>query len=126
LIGYGIRICVPLLIGFVIARYFGPEGALAASFGAAMGALLLSWPVIMLWDLVVSPGFKPLYAQFLLLYLLNMITFFYMAKLGSIFGLQVSAGPIQSISLPKIVESSLIAIVGGAGSKFVEHLILAS
>ena len=132
--GYGIRICIPLLVGFVVTRYVGPEGVLAASFGAAMAALLLCWPVIVLWDKVVSEGFQKLYGQFLLLYILNTITFFYMARLGSIFGLQLGPGPLQTISfskiielsLSKIIETSIIAIIGGVGAKYVEHLILTS
>jgi hypothetical protein len=125
LTGLAIRLCVPLLVGFVIGRSFAQPGELAASVGAAAAALLLCWPVIVFWDLVVTEGFKELYAQFLLLYVLYTVTFFYMARIGAIFGVQMrNRGSIFSINVSKIIESAVIAIIGGVGARFVESLIL--
>ena len=123
--GFAIRLSIPLIVGFLIGRIFGLEGELAASVGASAAALALCWPVIVLWDIVVVEGFRQLYGQFMLLYFFYCLAFFYMARIGALFGIQVSSrGSKLAISLSKIIESALIAIIGGVGTKFVEHLII--
>jgi hypothetical protein len=127
MIGFAVRLCIPLLVGFIIGRVFGRPGELAASVGAAMAAVLMCWPVVVLWNVAVTPDFKELYGQFMLLYLLNGVTFFYMAKVGAIFGGVISTrAPVLSLNFPKIIEASVIAIISGVGEKFVEHLVLKS
>ncbi len=126
-VGFGVRLCIPLLAGFIIGRVFGPQGELAAPVGAAMAAVLMCWPVVVLWDVAVTPDFKDLYGQFLLLYLLNGVAFFYMARVGTIFGGVMSTrAPVLTLNFSKIIESSVIAIISGVGAKFVEHLVLKS
>ena len=124
LIGLAIRLCIPLLAGFFVGRLFGPGGQLAAPFGAAAGALLLCWPVIVLWDLVVADPFKGQYGQFLLLYILYCVLFYYMARIGVTLGSQTTQISGPRINLSKIIESSAGAIVAAVGTQFVQHLIL--
>jgi hypothetical protein len=127
MIGFAVRLCIPLLVGFIIGRVFGRPGELAASVGAAMAAVLMCWPVVVLWDIAVTPNFQKMFGQFLLLYLFNGVSFFYMARLGAIFGSVMSArAPALSLNFSKIIESSVIAIIGGVGAKYVEHLVITS
>jgi hypothetical protein len=124
LVGLAIRLCIPLLAGFFVGRIFGLGGQLAAPLGAAAGALLLCWPVIVLWDLVVADPFKKQFGQFLLLYILYCVLFYYMGKIGAMLGAQTSLISGSRINVPKIIESSLGAIVTAVGTQFVQHLIL--
>src|SRR5262249_1545400 len=91
------------IAGFVIGRFYGLEGTLPASIGAAAAALFLCWPVIVFWDVVVTEEFRKLHSQFMTLYALYVICFFYVAKIGAFLGTQVrSRGPILSLNLSKI------------------------
>lgn len=133
-IGLALRLIVPVLVGFFIVRTFGVTEELAASAGAAGGAILLCWPVIILWKLVVTKNFVDQFGQFILLYVLSAVAFFYMARIGATFGriiidtklLDVSLGKIlQSVS-SKIIELSIIALLSAIGIKFMENVVLKS
>lgn len=132
IIGFGIRLLIPALAGFIVVRVFGPTQELAASAGAAGAAIMLCWPVIILWKLVVTESFQPMYGQFMLLYILGAVSFFYMAKIGAVFGrILIDAkildlGKVFRDSSSKIIESSLIAIISSVGIKVVENLVLKS
>jgi hypothetical protein len=125
IMGYLIRLAAPLVAGFIIGRVFGLEGALAASTGAAAAALLLCWPVIVLWSRVVTGDFYEHYYEFITLYVLNMISFFYVARIGCLLGAQMkSKGPVLSLNFGKIVEAVIIATASGVGSKVLEKYIV--
>jgi hypothetical protein len=134
IIGFSIRLLIPALVGFFVVRTFGASADLAASAGAAGGAILLCWPVIVLWKLVVTKDFRDLYGQFMLLYMLGAVAFFYMARIGAAFGkimmdtklLNISALKILQDSSSKIIESSLIALISAVGMKFMENVVLKS
>jgi hypothetical protein len=134
IIGLALRLLVPVLVGFFTVRVFGVAEELAASAGAAGGAILLCWPVIILWDLVVTKDFADQFGQFMLLYLLSAVAFFYMARIGAAFGrimidtklLDVSFTKILQSSSSKIIESSLIALLSTIGIKFMESVVLKS
>ncbi len=127
LIGLAIRLCIPLLAGFLVGRLFGAEAQLAAPIGAAAGALLLCWPVIVLWDLVVASSFKRQYGSFLLLYILYCILFYYTARLGATLGTQTSLiSPLSArkIDVTKFIETILGVVATGIGTQLVQHVIL--
>jgi hypothetical protein len=132
IIGFAIRLLIPAIAGFIVVRTLGPSQELAASAGAAAAAILLCWPVIVLWKLVVTESFQEMYGQFMLLYVLGAVSFFYMAKIGATFGrILVEAkvfdlGKVFRESSSKIIESSLIAIISSVGIKIVENLVLKS
>jgi hypothetical protein len=127
IIGFSIRLLIPALVGFFVVRTFGASAGLAASAGAAGGAILLCWPVIVLWKLVVTRDFREMYGQFMLLYMLGAVAFFYMARIGTVFGkimmdtklLNISALKILQDSSSKIIESSLIALISAIGMNVV-------
>jgi hypothetical protein len=134
IIGFSIRLLIPALVGFFVVRTFGASADLAACAGAAGAAILLCWPVIVLWKFVVTREFRDLYGQFMLLYMLGGVAFFYMARIGAAFGkimmdtrlLNVSALKIVQDSSSKIIESSLIALISAVGMKLMENLVLKS
>jgi hypothetical protein len=134
IIGFSIRLLIPALVGFFVVRTFGASADLTAAAGAAGGAILLCWPVIVLWKLVVTKDFRDLYGQFMLLYMLGAVAFFYMARIGAAFGkimmdtklLNISALKILQDSSSKIIESSLIALISAVGMKFMENVVLRS
>lgn len=132
IIGFAIRLLIPALAGFIVVRTFGPSQELAASAGAAAAAIMLCWPVIVLWKLVVTESFQEMFGQFMLLYVLGAVSFFYMAKIGAAFGrILVDArvfdlGKVVRESSSKIIESSLIAIISSVGIKVLENLVLKS
>jgi hypothetical protein len=55
---------------------------LTAATGAALGAALLSWPAIVLWEFVVSEPVLNFRVQFILVYILYIISFAYIACTG--------------------------------------------
>lgn len=127
IVGYLIRLLAPLLAGFVIGRIYGLEDLIAAPFGAALAAFILCWPVIVLWDRVVSTDFINHYSEFITLYVLNMIAFFYVARIGCILGAQMKVhGPVIRLNLSKIIEGVIIAVASGVAEKVVENIILKS
>lgn len=132
IIGFAIRLLIPALAGFIVVRTFGPTQELAASAGAAAAAIMLCWPVIVLWKLVVTEGFRDMFGQFMLLYVLGAVSFFYMAKIGAVFGGILVDAKILDLnkvlreSASKIIEPSLVAIITSVGTKVLENLVLKS
>lgn len=99
--GYGplpflIKLLIPFAIGVCYFKLFKDRDAklshrgegqrvnleLTASFGALFGALLLSWPAIVLWELIVSPAIYSYRMQFVLVYLLYMASFAWVSCAG--------------------------------------------
>ena len=134
IVGFAIRLLVPVLAGFIVVRTFGPTAELAACAGSTAAAIILCWPVIVLWKLVVAESFQDMYGQFMLLYVLGAVSFFYMARIGATFAgilsdaklLDISLWKILQTSSSKIVESSLIAVFTAVGVKFLENVVLKS
>jgi hypothetical protein len=123
---YLVRLAFPFLVAIVIGRLYGVQGILPASIGAAAAALLLSWPVIVLWERVVARSFETYYSQFLMLYVLSSIAFFYVARIGAFIGVKLKERGMFQFSAAKIVEALLIACATSVAKVFVEHLILRS
>jgi len=132
IIGFAIRLLIPALAGFIVVRTFGPSHELAASAGAAAAAIMLCWPVVVLWKLVVTDDFQDMFGQFLLLYILGAVSFFYMAKIGAVFGRILADARIFDLrkviqeSSAKIIEPALVAIITSVGGKVLENLVLKS
>jgi hypothetical protein len=92
-------------------RLFGAEEILAGALGAGAGALLLCWPIIILWDYVVSNDWRGLYTQFMALYTLYILMFFYMGRLRAMLSTAVRT-PSIGLDYRKIIESVSITVVG--------------
>jgi hypothetical protein len=99
--GYGllpffVKMLIPFMVGatyfhFAKARDASLEPTarrplinleLTAGAGAALGALLLSWPAIVLWELVVSPTIYLYRLQFFIVYVLYIVSFWWIACAG--------------------------------------------
>lgn len=76
-----IRFFIVLLTVFIVAfATFQRFEIQNYAFGAAFAALLLTWPVISLWDWVVREEWQALKLMFLAIYLLYMIAFYFTGK----------------------------------------------
>ena len=54
------------------------------AFGGAFAALLLTWPVISLWDTAVSNDWQSMRGKFLVIYAIYIIAFYFTAKFASL------------------------------------------
>jgi hypothetical protein len=68
------------LVGVLEANGINLE--LTAQTGAGLGALLMAWPAIVLWEFVVSDAVLALRFQFILVYALYVASFAYLASTG--------------------------------------------
>jgi len=99
--GYGllpflVKLLIPFTVGVVFFNRFKHRDAtllstsdhqkinveLTAASGAAFGAILLSWPAIVLWEFIVSPAIFSYRVQFVFVYILYIISFGYVACAG--------------------------------------------
>lgn len=122
--GLGIRLAIPCLAGFLVVRLFSAGEINAGALGAGAGALLLCWPVILLWDYVVTKEWRDFYAQFLALYTLYVIMFFYMGRLGGMLSAALRM-PSLALNYGKIIETVTVTVVGGVLTKFLEAILIA-
>jgi len=133
-----IRFTVVFITVFLIAfATFGKLEIQNYSFGAAMAAILLTWPVLSLWDWVVREEWQALKFTFLAIYLLYAIAFFFTGKAAgqcafvlrnrlanSGFGQPIEAAAdgshvVFQTSLKEMLNSCMVA---GATSAFVYAL----
>jgi len=112
-----IKLVIPVLIGFLLYylpfhwmritrgsnvshrtlyRYLSRQSQLTAKMTGFFGALLMAWPIIVYWDIVVSPDRIGLKLPFLFAYILYFIGYAYFADLGV-----VLAKLLLQASLPK-------------------------
>lgn len=59
------------------------------AFGGAFAALLLTWPVISLWDVAVNADWQSMRGKFLIIYAVYIVAFFFTAKLASLASLYI-------------------------------------
>jgi len=98
----GLKLLIPCMVGFllfylpcqwmrlggsrsgyrVIYRYLALQSDLSARFVGFLSALLLAWPFIIYWDVLMQPDLQHLQFSFLLVYLLYFISYSYFAGLG--------------------------------------------
>jgi hypothetical protein len=82
----GIRLAIPLIVGFVLAAMLGTEEIASIALGAALAAFLLAWPVAVLWQGVVAGRYHDLRTVFLLFYACYVASFGTLAWLGAVIG----------------------------------------
>jgi hypothetical protein len=98
----GIKLLVPTFIGFCLfylphhwlslsndksgsdplVRYLGEQADLTARCSAFFAALLMAWPFIIYWDLMVPPNLNEHRVAFYFIYLLYFISYAYFSSLG--------------------------------------------
>ncbi|WP_298441920.1 hypothetical protein [uncultured Ferrimonas sp.] len=72
----------PLLAGFLLYFLWREQAHIAVPVGAGLAALSHSWPVILLWDWVVSAAWSQQQSLFMVLYMLYVLLYFHLARLG--------------------------------------------
>jgi hypothetical protein len=65
-----------------VARYLAFQAELSAKAAAFFGALLMAWPFIVYWDLMVPPNLNEHRIAFYFIYLLYLISYAYFAAFG--------------------------------------------
>lgn len=120
-----IRLAIPFIAGFLVGRFFPEDGITAAGVGAAFAALLLCWPVIVMWDRVVTPDWHSEYSKFIAMYVLYMALFFFVGRLGAMAATRFSARQLSlQINTSKIIESVAGSIISALCIKMLERAIL--
>jgi hypothetical protein len=80
------RVAPIFLVALAFGLYFGRAEVLSISFGAALLALLLVWPILLLWDMVVRSQWVSYRAMFVGIYALYILAFFAVARTGALVG----------------------------------------
>ena len=96
------KLAIPVIVGFLlfyfpyqwlllnghknaahpIVRYLHLQADLSARFCAFFVALLMAWPFIIYWDLMVPPNINQYKTAFLFIYFLYFVSYSYFASLG--------------------------------------------
>jgi hypothetical protein len=84
-----VRIAPVLIFGLIIGIFFGPPEVASAAIASALAALLLAWPVILMWDRLVSYEWQDRRALFLTFYVLYILSFYATGRLGAILGVKL-------------------------------------
>jgi hypothetical protein len=85
---------------------------LTAAAGSAFGALLLSWPAIVLWEFVVSAPIYGYRVQFIVVYALYVVSFAYLSSAGVMAARLVwLQGDASRLKGQLKTQSQLIAVV---------------
>ena len=66
----------------MIYRYLALQSDLSARFVGFFSSLLLAWPFVIYWDVLMQPDLQHLRLSFLVVYLLYFISYSYFAGLG--------------------------------------------
>lgn len=85
-IAAAIRIAPVLLFGLLIGGFFGYREVDSAATAAGLAAFLLAWPVILLWETVVSSSWQDQQPLFIGFYIVYVLAFFLTARLGALIG----------------------------------------
>ncbi len=81
-----IRISPVLVFGIFIGLIFGTKEIGSAAVTAALSAFLLAWPVILMWDRVVSYNWQGKRDIFIAMYILYVLSFFFIARFAAQLG----------------------------------------
>lgn len=81
-----IRLAPVFLFGFFIGVFYGATEITSAAYAAALAAFVLAWPVILLWDRVVSYTWQDKRHIFIALYILYVVSFFVAARVAASLG----------------------------------------
>jgi hypothetical protein len=117
-----VRIVPVLLFGVIVGFLFGAIEINSASIAAALGAFLLAWPVILLWDQVVRYDWQDKQQIFFAFYILYVISFFVTARLGARLGVLIRSGLTGTEAR---LETPARWDISGFGSKFTKDLLAA-
>lgn len=111
-----LKLLPALLTGACLAVLFREESLISGPFSSGFAALLLCWPVIVLWDVVVSQSWQEKRLTFLFLYALYIISYYWMARLGVMLTLRtrlskLSDAAASKVQWPEILSATLANIL---------------
>ena len=66
-----------------LSEIISDQASITLSFAAALSALLLAWPYILLWDILIDPVLAPYRALYLLSYIAYVVGFSFFALSGA-------------------------------------------
>ena len=108
---------IPALAVGILAGLWRPERALFDTpLAAGFVAFLLCWPVIILWDTIVSDTWKPFQWHFYALYLGYVLTYFFAARLGVLLAIwlrktRVPAGIVTNLDWNNVAATVITTLV---------------
>ncbi len=82
-VSVAVRLAPVLMFGFLAGMLFGVKEIGSIALAGAVAAFLLVWPVITLWDRVVSYGWQDKRPIFIGLYVIYVVSFFFVAKFAA-------------------------------------------
>ncbi len=82
----GVRLLPVILFGLVFGFVFGRAEFTSTSLAAAMTAFLLSWPLILMWEQLVTGPWQSQRQLFIVFYAVYVLSFFFTARMAAVFG----------------------------------------
>lgn len=118
-IAFLLKLLPPLLAGFAVAAVLRPKLPDDIALGAAMVAFLLSWPVVVLWNVVVDNQYRDTWPIMFGLYTAYIFAYYFLAKLGSQFGIKLSyrsePGKVaEYVDWNKVISTTATSLVTSA------------
>jgi hypothetical protein len=86
LISVGVRLLPVIVFGFFMGLIFGARELHSIALAAALAAFLLSWPLILMWDKLVSYQWQDQRPLFTLFYAVYILSFFVTARMSGLWG----------------------------------------
>lgn len=86
-----IRFIPALISGYLVLYIFGPSQLFSAAAAGAASAFISIYPVVLLWDVVVSQDWAEYKPYFMVMYCIYAAAYFYLCKLGGLLYLRFSA-----------------------------------
>lgn len=119
------KLGIPAIAGGLLGFVWEEDGIDVAPVAGFVGAFVLAWPAIMLWEFVVSPALVEKRNAFLVLYILYGLSYSCLCRLFSFAGLQLRAKyhasggtGISSLNWKSITET-VVATVICTGLQFI-------
>jgi hypothetical protein len=97
-----IRLMPVFMLGLLVGAVAGQAELLSISVAGGLSAFLLSWPVMLLWDTVVTPAWSTKKPTFLTFYAVYVIAFFLMARSGGLVGAWI----VERMGLASLIKST--------------------
>jgi hypothetical protein len=104
-----LKLLPALIMGMIMAAFYREKALEVSPLAAAFTAFLFCWPVIVLWDNVVSEEWIDYRPSFYILYIAYIITFFFAARLGAMLMLVSPAVRIPQAAVREIEWNKVLA-----------------
>jgi hypothetical protein len=114
-----LKLLPALIMGMIMAAIFREKALDTAPLAAAFTAFLFCWPVIVLWDNVVSEEWKEYRPSFYALYIAYIVTYFFAARLGAMLVLaspavKIPESVMREVEWNKVLATALATVISSA------------